>query len=304
MTELGMSISGSQYLFDVFIAVDFSGSKDPRQQRKHIAFAETEHSLLTPRVEDELKFTRSDAVSHLMERLHYHDSRGKRVLCGFDFQYSFPTGFWHTLTSLQETWAEMTRGISEGVSGLPPISEEPESNARQWADAANKRISHRTGIAIGPFWGAHFSQATNPHFPFSQACFQEKRLVDQRVRNIHLKNIQPIFKIGGGGSVGLQSLCGIPYLSRIRADCSQQNVPLRFWPFDGWELTDYRHVLIEWYPAIHNRGTKSDKNDASACVRWAGERDEEGTLSHYFTPTISDSERAQSTFEGWILGAQ
>lgn len=106
-----MSISKSNYLFDIFIAVDFSGANDPRQQRKHIAFAEMEHGLLTPRVEDELKFTRSDAVTHLMERLHCHDFHGKRALCVFDFQYSFPIGFWHTLTGLQETWDEMTRGI-------------------------------------------------------------------------------------------------------------------------------------------------------------------------------------------------
>lgn len=243
-----MSISKSNYLFDIFIAVDFSGANDPRQQRKHIAFAEMEHGLLTPRVEDELKFTRSDAVTHLMERLHCHDFHGKRVLRGFDFQYSFPIGFWHTLTGLQETWDEMTRGILE--------------------------------------W------------------FQEKRLVGQRVKDIHLKNIQPIFKVGGGGSVGLQSLCGIPHLSRIRADCSRQSIPLCFWPFDGWELTDCRHVLIEWYPAIHNRGPKSDKNDASACVRWASEGDEEGTLSHYFTPILSDSEKTKATFEGWILGVR
>lgn len=294
-----MSTLGSKRLFDVFIAVDFSGSKDPRQQKKHIAFAEDPlpPSILPP-------LTRSDAVSYLVERLHHHGSRGKRVLCGFDFQYSFPRGFWHALTDLPETWAEMIRGISEGVSGLPSISEEPESNARQWADAANKRISCRMGIAIGPFWGPHFSQAKNPHFPFSQACFQEKRLVDQRVKNIHLKNSQPIFKVGGGGSVGLQSLCGIPCLSRIRTDCLRQNVPLCFWPFDGWELRGYRHVLVEWYPAIQNRGPKGDANDAHACVEWARANDEEGTLSHYFTPTLSDSEKAQVAFEGWILGVQ
>jgi len=84
----------------------------------------------------------------------------------------------------------------------------------------------------------------------------------------------------------------------------RQNVSLCFWPFDGWELRDYRHVLVEWYPAIHNKGPKGDANDARACVDWASKRDQEGTLSHYFTPTLSDSEKAQAAFEGWVLGVQ
>ncbi len=133
----------------------------------------------------------------------------------------------------------------------------------------------------------------------STTRFQEQRLVDQKVTSL-----KPIFKIGGRGSVGLQSLCGIPYLSHIRTVCLRQNVPLHFWPFDGWDLRDYRHVLVEWYPAIHNRGQKSDKNDACACIEWARVKDEEGRLSDYFTPTLSDSERAQATFEGWMLGVQ
>ena len=209
-----MSSSGSKCLFDVFIAVDFSGSKDLRQ-KKHIAFAETEHSLLTPRLSAGL--TRSAAVSHLIERLHHHSSHGQRVLCGFDFQYSFTLGFWHALTGLQEIWSEMITGMSEGVAGLPRINEEPVPNARHWADIANRQMSRRLSVSIGPFCGPNFPQAKDPgFFRTLRPSFEEYRLVEQR-----LKGCKPIFRIGGQGSVGLQNLCGIPYLSRIREICLQ-----------------------------------------------------------------------------------
>jgi hypothetical protein len=290
-----MNISGSKYLFDVFIAVDFSGSKDPRQQKKHIAFAETEHGLLTPRISRGL--TRSAAISHLIERLRYHDSQGKRVLCGYDFQYSFPAGFWRALTNLPEIWSEMIQGISEGVFGLPKISEEPASNAREWAEVANNQIVRHLGSPVGPFWGPNFSPAKDPgFFHYLKTPFDEYRLVEKR-----LPGCKPIFKIGGQGSVGLQSLCGIPCLFRIRTVCSEQNIPLHFWPFDGWDCGGY-HVIVEWYPTIHNRGRKSDEKDACACVEWAKSADEGGTLSHYFSPRLSTSEEAHVTFEGWVLG--
>jgi len=62
--------------------------------------------------------------------------------------------------------------------------------------------------------------------------------------------------------------------------------------------------MVEWYPAIHNRGRKSDEKDAYACVEWAKSIDEEGTLSHYFAPGLSRSEKAQVAFEGWVLGVR
>lgn len=285
-------------LFDVFIAIDFSGSKHPYIQKRHIAFAETEHSLPT-HVKDGL--TRSGVVSYLLERLYHHTCTGKRVLCGFDFQYSFPLGFWHALTGLQEIWTDIVKGLTEGAADLPPIQEEPESNAHQWAEAANNQISHRLGISIGPFWGPNFSQALDPRFPFLQSPFRDCRLVEQHVTGLNLK---PIFKIGGRGSVGLQSLCGIPYLFHIQIACSRQNIPLHFWPFDGWDSKDYRHFLVEWYPAIHNRGPKSDEKDACACVEWAKDMDEQGMLSDYFAPPLSNSEKAQAEVEGWILGVR
>ena len=47
-------------LFDVFIGVDFSGSKHTTMQKQHIAFAVAEHGLSTPVMRTD--FTRSAAI--------------------------------------------------------------------------------------------------------------------------------------------------------------------------------------------------------------------------------------------------
>jgi hypothetical protein len=206
-------------------------------------------------------------------------------------------GFWKTLTNLPETWTGMARGMSEGISGLPPICEDPSSNVRLWAEAANNRIIYRLDKSNGPFWGPNFSRPTDPLFFHPGGLpFEEYRLVEKR-----LPGCKPVFKIGGHGSVGLQSLCGIPLLFHLRTECLKQNIPLHFWPFDGWHC-NRGHVVVEWYPSIYNKGQKSDENDARACVEWARLMDVNGILSSYFTPQITNIERTQANFEGWVLG--
>ena len=124
-------------LFDVYIAVDFSGSKDVGRQKTSIALAEAERGT-SPDVQKD-RFTRFEAVLYLLQRLFYHNSKGKRVLFGFDFSYSFPQGFWSSLTDRSEEWIDITRDLVEGAANLPPIIEKPESNARDWAKLANRK---------------------------------------------------------------------------------------------------------------------------------------------------------------------
>jgi hypothetical protein len=187
--------------------------------------------------------------------------------------------------------------MANGIAGLPPIREEPESNVRQWADVANQRIAGLLKTERGPFWGPNFSQAKEPKFQFLRVPFEKFRVVEKCI-----EGSKPIFKIGGQGAVGLQSLCGIPHLFYIRNACSQQNIPLHCWPFDGWDPRGSTHCLVEWYPAIQNQGQKSDEEDALACVKWAKIKDDQGKLLSFLIPPLLDSERTQAMLEGWVLG--
>ncbi|MCL0070843.1 hypothetical protein M1N44_03625 [Dehalococcoidia bacterium] len=282
-------------LFDVYMAVDFTGSANVGVQRDRIAFAELERGA-TPDVRK--GFTRSTVADHLLERIIDHNQRGKRVLVGFDFQYSFPKGFWNALTGLPESWASMLQGMAKGVAGLPSVREEPKSNAREWARKANERIACRLRTKVGPFWGPHFSpQPTDPKFPFSPGIFEKFRAVE----NLRA-GFKPIFQLGGQGTVGLQSLCGMPHLFYLRNNCFKHKIALHCWPFDGWNPNNSAHFLVEWYPAIQNQGRKSDEQDAKACVEWARDVDEKGQMSKYLLPNLPDNDKAKAAVEGWVLG--
>ena len=282
-------------LFDVYIAVDFSGSKDAGRQKSSIAVAEAHRGTTPETIKD--RFSRFEVVLFVLQRLLHHNSKGKRVLCGFDFSYSFPKGFWHTLTGQPEIWSNMTSCLVNGIANLPPITEKPEPNAREWAGLANKKLAYGLGTGKGPFWGPGSTQSTDPKFPFSKVDFNEYRLTEKRG-----SGLKSIFKIGGNGTVGLQSLCGIPYLFQIQTTCVQQKVPLHCWPFDGWEPEGSTHCLVEWYPSLYNKGEKSHEQDALACVNWAMGMDDQEKLQDHFVPDLSDDEKAQAMIEGWVLG--
>ncbi len=282
-------------IFDVYVAVDFSGSKDSGRQKSSIVVAEATQGAVTEVQKD--RFTRFEAVLHFLQRIFHYNSKGKRVLCGFDFCYAFPRGFWPALTGRSEAWDDIIRDLAEGVPQLPAIVEKPEPNAREWADIANKKLARSLQLGMGPFWGPNFDQAKDPRFPYSKAPFREYRLAEQRG-----PGFKPIFKIGGQGSVGLQSLCGMPYLHQIKTTCTQQKAPLHCWPFDGWDPEGSAHCLVEWYPALYNDEPKSHVSDALACVNWAMQLDEKDELRKYFVPDLTQAEKQQAEIEGWVIG--
>ena len=284
-------------IFDVYIAIDFSGSQSLHSQKQHIAYAEMDSNVQKPIVDT--GYSRLSVIEYLLERLKYYNEKQKRVLLGFDFSYSFPKGFWSTLTNTDETWEVMLRGMAEGLKDIPPIIEEPGSNARKWAETANEIIIRKLKTNYGPFWGPNFIQSKDPKFFVHQALpFSEYRLVEQNVTRC-----KPIFKIGGHGTVGLQSLCGIPLLHSLKSRCLTENISLHSWPFDGWDILE-GNMLVEWYPAIYNTGKKSDIDDAKVCVEWARSMDNQGLLKPYFHPILSEKGKIQARFEGWILGVK
>ena len=282
-------------LFDEYVAIDFSGSKDPARQRNGIVLAEIDRAVGLD-VQGG-RFTRFEAALYLMQRVVRCHSNGKRILFGFAFRFAFPCGFWPALTGRSETWGDVVRDLADGIPQLPAIAEKPESNAGEWVEIANKKLSHKFQLGIGPLWGPGSSQIKDPHFPFTKVPFSEYRLTEQR-----RTGFKPIFKIGGQGAVGLQSLCGLPYLHHIKTTCRQQKVPLHCWPFDGWDIGNSAQVMVEWYPALYNEAPKSHKSDALACVNWAMELDSREELSSYFVPDLSKEEAEKAVREGWVLG--
>ncbi|MGZ4164324.1 MAG: hypothetical protein ACXVDB_07745, partial [Tumebacillaceae bacterium] len=258
--------------FDWYAFADYSGATSPRLQRKHIVLATLAAGAVSvaENVDVSVEHHTRESLLHAVKALLAEATRqGKRVIIGFDHSYSFPIGFVETVNGAKwERWEQLLDLLEQGFGAgghLPPVQDQP----REWADVANRVIGQRIGIASGgPFWGSHFhSQVRDPKFPFAETLLEERRLVEMRC-----KRMSPIYKIGGAGTVGLQSLYGIGYLAKLRAFCKEYGISLHAWPFDGWELPAEGHVLVEVYPTLFNKGARTDEEDAMSCARWLAEQ--------------------------------
>lgn len=278
--------------FERVICVDYSGAAPLAAQRKNIYLADREggrwRSYPPP------GRTREAICAHLLEAVG-QAARG-RTFIGLDHQFSFPLGLYDALTGTAWTsWDQALRLFATGCDGLPALREDPAINAREWASAANGAIRKRRGLSHGPFWGANFqSQLTRPPFPFAPGFIEQRRLTESWV------GAKDIFQIGGNGTVGLQSLCGMLHLAHLREACRARKLPVHFWPFDGWTPPGDRHVVAEIYPALFNRGGKSHEADAMASALAIA--DVRASRFAAIFPTPSDAKaRQRAELEGWIV---
>ena len=262
--------------------------------------------------------TRNSCITWILQFLIEEVRRERGVLIGFDFAYGYPIGFHaalglNGLTPWQSVWEFLSHEITDNDCN--------ESNRWEVASRVNAVID-RDGM--GPFWGCpkgyanrHLS-ATSPGFPYVSS--QGVVLNRLRVTETTLRGVQPAWKICYNGSVGSQTLVGIPKLQQLRHHeqlCQHSAV----WPFEtGFisTLSDRRPLIIhaEIWPGIievhakalqQKHGYIRDRAQVLALARWAYEHGQTGTLLPLFAPpvgiTADDCERAIS-HEGWILGAQ
>ncbi len=129
------------------------------------------------------------------------------------------------------------------------------------------------------------------------APFRERRLIEKQI-----PKTQPVFKLGGAGAVGLQTLYGIFQLAVLNDRLLQEGIHLFFWPFDGFEPPHDRHVIVELYPGIINRGIKSDRNDAVSGACWLKNADSNNKLSDFFHFNGQHQIMSMIRAEGWIPG--
>jgi|SRR3990170_8083342 len=276
-------------IFDIYAFADYSGAASIQSQKKAIAV-----SIIS---ED-------DAFQWVFEKQHTRESlrldfkrllikaahEDHRVIFGFDHSYSFPLGFYEAVTGTEwDSWDRLLDFLCNGISELPPVDDKP----REWAEAINKKLNTGNG---GPFWGPNFShQEKDPRFRFEP--IKQKRLVEERI-----PMTKPIYKIGGIGSVGLQSLYGIQHIAKLKYELKINDIELFCWPFDGWDLPPGGHVLVEIYPGLFNRISKGHYEDAKACSARIYGKDRANTLAEWFNPCLDHHEQKRARLEGWIFG--
>jgi hypothetical protein len=245
--------------------------------------------------------TRTEAEKQLNAILDDLKRKSERVLVGFDFPLAFPRGTAAALKLEGEPWRAMQAFAAKEVKDKPD-----NTNNRFQVGAKMNRLM--TGEAF-PFWGA---PARDEQTMLSSKRVREHRegdLPEFRLTEEAIKGPASMWKLYYQGSVGGQTLTGLPVIKRLR---DARNVML--WPFEtGWkpltaaDVADAEGVMAEIYPSMFGAKPAAGEIKDQAQVRGACERfnalDERGQLGALFGPAKDDARREiVEREEGWILG--
>jgi hypothetical protein len=330
-------------LFDAYLAVDWSARSLPSPARptpdsvwigERVGRAAQEWN---PR-------TRLAARDLLEARIAFHVAAARRVFVGFDFALGYPAGFARSLSPGITAPGFSAPGVTApgvtapgisapvvtapgvtapGIVGGPDrpwrrawrelerlVSDGPDNANNRFAVAAalNARCG---GLSSGPFWGCPPSHrcetlaSVSPAYPYAVGS-----QVLQRMRWTDRGGAQPVWKLYGNGSVGSQTLLGIPVVAYLRFG-GAFGESSRVWPFEtGFSVPSSSIVYAEVWPTLAKAAYEADvavkdQRQVRATVTWLSEMDDDGTLGALFgRPRDLPDEGAAAAVdeEGWILG--
>jgi len=276
-------------LFDLVIACDWSAAKgrkpEPGEDRCWLAWRSREDARPDP----EYMPTRLEAEARIRELLESH--AGARALVAFDFAIGYPlaeNGL-PVLPIGRELCAFIASRITDDPSGV--------NNRFDVAQELNGYIRHTTGASFGPFWGRPKEMKHLTDLPMGRekpTGVPQFRAVEEVARGSGGGRPQSPWKLAGIGSVGSQSLMGLPTVHRLLTD------PVfapraHLWPFEPVPDVHGVITIAEVYPSLFPQNApKHWYKDARQVV---DSRDALEEMTSLDQPT---HERAVT--EGWILG--
>lgn len=299
-------------LFDAYIMVDWSAAAKPTLGANSIWIG-----ILAKDARLKLQFKAVNIDTRLKARTFLEDMvakltrRGDRVLLGFDFSLGYPAGTAQALgldLTTRAPWEAMHAHLS--------------SKLKDKADNSNARYAIAAGLnyAISkgpfPFWGAPardvVSTLASTKPDFAGQPLPEFRLAESHLKEQKLGQPKSVWQLAYTGSVGSQSLTGIPHVHALRATWPNA----RIWPFETGtgemtedDLEGVEVVIAEVYPSMvkakAEKGETLDEVQVREIARHYSQLDEKGLLGAAFSTGKSldegKIEQIQAE-EGWILG--
>jgi precorrin-8X/cobalt-precorrin-8 methylmutase len=294
-------------LFDAYVMVDWSAAAVPRLGKDSIwiCHLRREGTKLQPARLENVP-TRHAARERLHALLRDEHAAGRAVLAGFDFAFGYPSGLATRLGLADPPWRGMWDLLSKELADAPDNS----NNRFEVASRLNQRISG----GEGPFWGCPHGEVG----PFLAMTHHRRHkaleLGEHRIADGWIRGPQPVWKLAYAGSVGSQSLTGIPVLRWLRDHPDLSNAT-SVWPFETGLRpltradTDGRTILAEIYPSLIEVAPSGDEIRDELQVRTMVEHfaecDDSGDLATLFAgdPTLDDEQRRRiESEESWILG--
>lgn len=280
-------------MFDRVVIVDWSASSRPVRGRDSIWVAVRDAAGISTTNPP----TRSAAMVHVEDLCR----RPGRTLLGVDFSLGYPSGLAAVLGLDGIPWRATWTLLEHLV-----IDEDDNVNNR--FDVAAE-LNARVGHGPGPFWGCPPNRrtATLTSTKVDPSPLDEWRTVEVELRR---RGTRPFssWQLLGVGSVGSQSLLGIPRLCRLERALLAVGRSVDVWPFTGGPHPAADVVIAEVWPSLHpvaetagGRGGAQVRDEAQviACARRLGDDvgfDAVDALDGHRRRIIEGE-------EGWTLGA-
>ena len=248
-------------------------------------------------------------MDQISSAIHGELSAGRQVLVGFDFAFGYPEGFAEALTGSPNALAvwESLAGARNDRKQFQIVDKDDNRNNRFEIAAA---INAELGCARGPFWQVGLKNT--PGLP-GATTRRNVRFPEHRVTDECAVGAKTVWQVSGPGSVGSQTLVGLPHLYRLIQHFKDQRV--RVWPFDTELCMDpnAQAVVVEIYPSVlraqidarREEGEVKDRTQVRVLAKAFARLDARDELAPLFCgpSTLTARERKViETEEGWILG--
>ncbi|MEL7130328.1 MAG: hypothetical protein AAGK23_12345 [Pseudomonadota bacterium] len=193
------------------------------------------------------------------------------------------------------------------------IKDKPDNSNRRFAIAAGMNYTVSKGPF--PFWGAPAKEQAKT-LSSKKGDFASGRLSEFRLAELYLKksgrgNPKSCWQLAYTGSVGSQSLMGIPHVHKLRDTLEAA----KLWPFetglrslDEEALAETKTLICEIYPSAVDvtpePGEIIDRAQVRTIANYYSELDAKGTLGACFgAPDSLDTGKIEQIEqeEGWIL---
>ncbi|MFT6400147.1 MAG: hypothetical protein ACJAYU_004917 [Bradymonadia bacterium] len=291
-------------LFGAYLAVDWSAQARPGTGKNTIWWCAVERAKsgkVTHRMSN--PSSRVKALQEIGELFSDWYARGVSVCAGFDFAFGFPRGFGSAIGTRAPRW----RGNWELIAGRIRDEQVGKKKNNRF-DVASSLNSELPGD--GPFWGHPAKESythLGPKKP-KEFAFPERRYCEELV-----PKAQSVWKTAYAGSVGGQTLMGIPYVQHLSTVVELEDA-VSVWPFDPGSTESVvsirpRIILAEVYPSLikpHDDPDKPlDANQVHALAHYFETLDRDGQLAELLAAPDKLPEELREVVvgeEGWILG--